>query len=103
MHLLSQKKTRDGISQKKNNKWLAGISTVGLQPAPPYWLRGGILLLLTQVIPWLPPGRISCISQAPSGEDSQLQARAPGGQLLAVVDHKLKAKFSHGKKKMRVL
>lgn len=82
---------------------LAGISTVGLQPALLYWVQGGILLLLTRIIPWLPPGRISCISQALSGEHRQLWARAPGSQLLAVVNPKVKAKFSRGKKKMWVL
>ena len=100
MYLVSQKNPEMASAKKKS---LAGISAVGLQPAPPYWVQGGILLLLTQVIPWLPPGGISCVSQALSGEHSQLSARAPGSQLLAVVNPKLKAKFSRGKKKTRVL
>lgn len=73
MHLVSQKKTRDGISKKAKigrniNCWAS---------TSPSWAQGGILLLLMEVIPWLPPGRISCASQAPSDACSQLWARAP--------------------------
>lgn len=92
-------KNRGGTSKKAKigrniNRWAS---------TSPSWAQGGILLLLTEVIPWLPPSRISCVSQAPSGACSQLWARAPGSQLLAAVNPKLKAKFSRGKKKMRVL
>lgn len=64
----------------------AGVSATGLQPS--FCSRGSLpSCLLAGFLP----------SPVPS------TARAPGSQLLAVVNPKLKAKSSHGKKERRVL